>query len=105
MWLRASCAGVDVTCRTPVCMWRKAVTSPDDVTARPLRSGGDAAVRLGEDGGQLATEQEDGGDDRDGDQRDEQAVLDGGGAALGLGHAHEADLDVLECFEHFWSPK
>ena len=48
-----------------------------------------------------ATEQEDGGDDRDGDQRDEQAVLDGGGAALGLGHAHEADLDVLECFEHF----
>src|SRR3954451_7022523 len=70
---------------------------------RDGRSGGEAGRGLVEDPGELPTERGHGDDDDDGDQRDEQAVLDRGRAALGLGHPDEADPDVVEDVVHVFS--
>src|SRR3954454_1746691 len=55
---------------------------------------------LAEHAVELAAEQGGAGDDGDRDQRDQQAVLDRGGAALGAGHRGEADANVVDEVVH-----
>src|SRR3954467_15941080 len=64
----------------------------------------DAVGRAGEHGAEVGAQKGHGDDDRERDQRDEQAVLDRGGAALGVHAALEADLQVLDEFVHGVSP-
>src|SRR3954447_13582767 len=49
---------------------------------------------------EVLAEQGGAGDDRDGDQRDQQAVLHRGGATLGAGDGGEADADVVDEVVH-----
>src|SRR3954452_19373991 len=65
-----------------------------------LRSGSDARAGLAEHARELGSERRDGHDDNDRDQGHEEAVLDRGGAALGLGHGDEADAHVVEDVVH-----
>src|SRR3954452_16790696 len=58
------------------------------------------AGRLAEHAVEFAAEQGGAGDDRDRDQRDQQAVLDRGGAALGAGDGGEADANVVDEVVH-----
>src|SRR3954447_6586676 len=71
---------------------------PDKRAATNLAS--ERGGRPVEQAGELAAEQGGAGDDGDRDQRDQEAVLDRGGAALGAGDGGEADANVVDEVVH-----
>src|SRR5689334_13334498 len=68
-----------------------------------MRSGSDRVVDRGERGVDLLAQGHDNGDDDGSDEGDQQAVLNGGGAALVRADVEEAGLELGDGLEHFES--